>query len=223
MRKLLVGLSTLVLLTCAGSTAIAQNEIVLGGSSATLVFTGTGGGNWSLNWGTVGGTAAGYGIFTSGPAPYSITEPAGTSITGTLTSSNATSATWNISQSNPLKFSFGTGGSLLTGNLELVSLQVTGASSKTGNTDTTLVVDMTNLGGSLAHLFSSGGAVVQLTFHFTGTALSLDSLASNSKMNATFAGGELFQTPEPTSMLLVGSGLLMLGVMVRRRHGKTKT
>jgi hypothetical protein len=219
MRRLLVVLSVLVFLTSAVSTATAQNTITLGGSTAAVTFTGTGGGNWTLSLGTLTGTAEGFGIFTSGPAPYSITQAATTTITGTLTSKTATSATWSITQSAPLKFSYGTGGSLLTGNLELVNLSVSG---KTGNFDTTLEVDLTDLGGSLAPLFSSVGAKVQLTIQYKGSGTLLAALeglgTGTLSTGLALSGGEILRTPEPASMLLVGAGLLVLGTLFRRRR-----
>jgi len=214
MRRVLIVVSVLLFLTTAVSTASAQGVIDLAGSSSSVGFVGSGGGNWTLNWGTISGTGEGFGVFASGPAPYSITEVANTTITGTLTSSSPTKASWSITQNKPLTFSYGAGGSLLKGSLELVNLTVTG---KTGNFDTTLVVDLTGLSGSLAHFFSPVGGIVQLTLQFGIPALDLVSLGKGYQVRA-YLSGEVIQTPEPVSMLLVGSGLLTLGALVRRRR-----
>jgi hypothetical protein len=214
MRRVLIVVSMLLFLTTAVSTASAQNIIDLGGSSTAVTFNASGGGNWTLTWGALTGTAQGYGIYASGPAAYSITGT-GVTINGTLTSSSPTQASWSVTQSAPLSFSYGPSGSLLAGNLQLVNLSVSGL---TGNFDTTLTVNLTSLTGSLASSFTSAGGVVTLTLQFPSSALALDSLASGATLSALLSSGEIIQTPEPVSMLLVGSGLLSLGALVRRRR-----
>jgi hypothetical protein len=145
-------------------------------------------------------------------------------VTWTLTGTNP----WSIVQSAPLTFSYGAGGSFLKGNLELLSLTETGRISQF---DTTLVLDVTDLTGSPAHPFSPPGAVAQL-----------GSLGARRRLSARLSGGPYRvrlesvgpyrwhphppwhpravpgPAPEPTSMLLLGSGLLVLGTFVRRRR-----
>ena len=103
MRRLLVIVSILVFLTGAVSTATAQYliDLVQGGSTSAVTFTGgETSGTWTLSLGTTGtlsGTGSGSGIFNfsslyPNSAPYSITQPTGTTVTGTKTGAN----TWSI-------------------------------------------------------------------------------------------------------------------------------
>jgi hypothetical protein len=224
MRRLLVVLSVLVLFTVAVSTATAQNQIILGGSTNDMTFTGTGGGNWTLSLPSAGGlkdTAVGEGTLStpgctpSTPCAFDITQPTGVTITGTETAPS--SDVWNITQSGALDFSFGTGGSLLTGTLELVSLVET---SKTGTINEALTANIVVTGGSLASAVGSD-AVLSITVDFASKAkLSLGTLTSGQTVAAKISDGGIDPppTPEPGSMVLVGSGLLTLGGFVRRRR-----
>ena len=216
MRKILLALSVLVAMTAAVSTATAQNQITLDGSSNSMTFTGTGGGNWTLSLPSVGlkDTAFGSGtLYTSTSYPFIITQGAGVTITGTETGPG--SNVWNITQSGALDFSFGTGGSLLTGTLQLVSLAETG---KTGTFNEDLTANIVVTGGSLASILGPE-AVLSITVDFASKdKLRLGTLTSGQTVAAKISDGELTPTAEPVSMVLVGSGLLLLGGFVRRRR-----
>ena len=227
MRRLLVVLSVVVFLTSAVSTATAQNQITLAGTSNDMTFTGTGGGNWTLSLPSAAGglkdTAWGSGTLCTGPGcpssptiyPFNIMQGAGVTITGTETGPN--SNVWNITQSAPLTFCFdGCGaGSLLTGTLELVSLVETG---KTGTFNDDLTANIVITGGSLASMLGPD-AVLSITVDFASKAkLRLATLTSGQTVAAKISDGELTPTAEPVSMVLVGSGLLLLGGFVRRRR-----
>jgi len=218
MRKILLALSVLVAMTAAVSTATAQNQITLDGSSNSMTFTGTGGGNWTLSLPSVGlkDTAFGSGtLYTSTSYPFIITQGAGVTITGTETGPG--SNVWNITQSGALDFSFGTGGSLLTGTLQLVDLTQTGA---TGSFNDDLTVNLAITGGSLASILGPS-AILDITIDFAktkGVAGVLGNLTSGQTLKANISDGELTPTAEPVSMVLVGSGLLLLGGFVRRRR-----
>ena len=223
MRRLLVVLSVVVFLTSAVSTATAQNQITLDGSSNDMTFTGTGGSNWTLSlpsasgglkdtaWG--GGTLLTPGCTPSTPCAFDITQPTGVTIIGTETGTG--SNVWNITQSGALDISFGTGGSLLTGTLQLVSLAETG---KTGTFNEDLTANIVVTGGSLASILGPE-AVLSITVDFASKdKLRLGTLTSGQTVAAKISDGELTPTAEPVSMVLVGSGLLLLGGFVRRRR-----
>jgi len=214
-RKALLGVSVLALLMTGVPTATAQNEITLGGTTAnSLTFTGEGSGNWTLTFagGALSGMAFGTGTLSSGPAPYTISQ-SGVTITGTYLGSE----TWSIAQSGSLDFCYGGCGSgaLLTGDLQLVSLAQTGS---TGTFNHLLAANLTNLGGSLAGLLGNAG-VLSITIDFSSTT-DLASLPPGATLGANVSSGEIFPSPEPESMILVGSGLILLGGLVRRR-GRT--
>jgi hypothetical protein len=212
-RKALLALSVLALLTTVVSTATAQNQITLGGTAAnSLTFTGEGSGNWTLSFagGSLSGMAFGTGTLASGPDPYTISQ-SGATVTGTYLGSDS----WSIAQSGPLAFCYGGCGAsaLLTGNLQLVSLAQT---KSTGTFNESLSANLTSLGGSLASLFGTAG-VLSITIDFA-TPTDLATLPPGGTLGANVSSGELFPSPEPASMVLVGSGLILLGGLVRRRR-----
>jgi len=213
MRKTLLALATLVILATVTSTATAAtNQITLGGTATdTLTFKGSATG-WTLTFAsnTLSGTATGQGTLTPISGTYDINS-SGITITGT--SSGA--GTWNISQSGGLGFEIesSTMTDLLSGTLQLINLAQTGS---TGTFNYDLAANLTVSGGSDASLFGSSG-VVGITIDFdTPTSLSTIVGTSNT-LGANVSSGEVY-TPEPMSMVLVGSGLILLGGLARRRR-----
>jgi len=219
MRKIFLVLAVLFVLATAASTATAQDQITLGATAAnSMTFTGAGSGNWTLAFtpDPLSGTAFGTGSLSSGPAPYSITQGSVT-INGT----EVDSTHWNISQSGSLSFLYGTVGlPLLTGNLQLVSLVQSG---QIGTFNDSLAANLAITGGSLATALTTN-AILSITIDFT-SATSLATLGHGSTLGARISSGELFPAPEPVSMVLVGSGLILLGglVRLRRTHPVTRT
>ena len=212
MRKILLISLTVLSLMIAVSTARAQNQIDLGGTaSGSITFTGAGSGDWTMTFtpNPLTGGAFGTGIFTS-IGPYSITDPGGVTITGTLTAPG--SDLWNIVQTGSLLFSYGAGGSLLTGNLQLVDLSQTGS---IGTFNDTLVANLVITGGTLASVFTPSG-ILQLVIDLP-SGVNLSTLISGQLEYGYVSSGSIYPTPEPASMLLVGSGLVGLGYLARRR------
>jgi hypothetical protein len=241
MRKILLALSVLTLLTFAVSTATAQEQIALDGALSgynTLTFTSTGAPNssgWTVTFpgGGLEGTATGQpgtpwfsALF---PVSYYFIGGAGVTITGTNTSymlfPGGNSAIWNVTQSAPLSFSIcptstacGPSTALLTGTLELVNLSqtvFTGAPYSTGVFNGGFAANLTITGGSDASLITPN-AQASITFDLPPTNLA--TLAKGSALTGTVSSGEILSTPEPVSMGLVGSGLVLLGFLIRRRR-----
>lgn len=213
MKKILVALSVLVGLTIAVSTATAATtEISLGGTNSnTLTFAGTGSGGWTLSFtpNPLGGsTTAGTGAWSSIPAStYSINQN-GATITGTEV---GVTPDWTITQSGALLFSIG---SLLSGNLQLLNLSQSGT---VGSFNDNLAANLTVTGGSDASLVGNN-AILAIAIDFTSGTNLANILAGQTLTGVSISSGELDQAPEPVSMVLVGSGLVLLGGVVRRRR-----
>jgi hypothetical protein len=149
-------------------------------------------GNGSATWGTSTGnyTFSGSATLTE-TAPGSNTYLAtGSPLTLTLSSTSGPAGT-------------------LSGTVDLVSFTQTATS---GSFNNTLIanVTVTSATGSLGS--SSGNLILSLNL---GSSTEIDSLGGTSTISN--GAGTLYLTPEPTSMLLFGSGLLALGGALRKR------
>lgn len=226
MKKVILGLALLLLVGTMGAFA-STNQITLGGAAdgQPVVFTGTGGSTVDLQLGacsggvcTMSGTAFGQGSLASGPADWSFT-----SVDGSLSlTETATTGVYDVSDSNPSGIGFcygGSGpvcdGSLLTGNLDLLTVQQT-PNTNTGTFNTFSVANLTNIGGSLASALGSQGIVTVKINFANNTDLSL-LFGNTGSVSATMNDGSITPTPEPSSMLLMGSGLVAFGGMLRRK------
>ncbi len=222
--KMAVGALLLAALLLTVGTAKAQTQITLGSASQEITFTGMGPSDTNQESITLGqcvkgtcalsGMASGTGALSSGPARYSITSAFG-SIVATL--ANAALGQWTISQTGPALFSYGAGGSLLTGDLNLLTFQEAPGSTA-GAFNYEGMANLVITGGSLAAALGDAGVVdltVTYTFkQYTSTDKNVMSLlGTTNSITGRMDGGELLPTPEPSSfaIFVLGSVLLLLG------------
>jgi PEP-CTERM motif len=215
MRKTWLFVSILALTVTFGSmTASAQTGIDLSTSStAGITFTPTGSGNLSMA-AAVFGSAAGLGgllgqtgFYTLSGAPVLLTL--GPSLSPIFADYTA-SGTLNFMITS---LAGGLGTDLLTGSLSLVNLvQVT----STGTTDTSAMLNLAITGGSLQGSYPGNTGISRLTIDLTGLGF-LPSLSGASATKLAGATLDALPTPEPGSMLLFGSGLVLVGIILRRR------
>jgi hypothetical protein len=202
-------------------SAVAQNSITLGTAYQGALFTGTGSSNSvALDLGTCsGGTCTlsgvgfGQGLFSS-KALYDITSP--TNLDLVLT--NPSTGLWTVGNAaNDIGFSYGPGGSLLTGTLNLLQFQEISPTKSHGQNWYLASADVTVTGGSLDP--TPAGASMQL--YFNNVPIYFNSLLGSGNVgheeSTLFGHGTVAPTPEPTSMLLLGAGFLLAGGVLRAR------
>jgi len=212
--------------------------LLLGGTDKTLTFKGTGSSSVDLlqlgtcSSGNCTWAESGLGSISNGVnqlAGYSGLWSLSTSYSGstfnlTLTSGfGGDSNDWGISQAEPITFDWGTAGCsgascYLTGTLELTDILQSG---RGGVFNLGLDANLTITGGSLAYLVGPN-ATYDYTIDFSSNR-SLHQLTDGRTLTATGSSGEvLASTPEPSSLILLASGLgaFMIGAFFRSRSGQ---
>jgi len=210
----------------AARSASAQTEVTLGATTQLITFFGESKSEPNEVGVTLGacnkgqcrltGTAQESGKIGTSSVPYEILSKLG-SVTATLV--NATLGTWKVSESAPMLFELGKNGSLLTGDLNLLTLQ-NKPGSKSGEFDVNGVADLTITGGSLADDFTKAGGVLQVSVVFYSTTNIMSLLGTGNHKYGTMGGGVLTPTPEPNTVaiFLVGSGILLIGTIMKRKR-----
>lgn len=220
-RKLtVVFLALAVFAFCPLSAVASPDGITLGTAKGGSTFIGNGSSDSvGLDFGTcvsstctLSGVAWGTGMFQSSGS-YTITSPENIDLVLT----DPTTGLWTAdTQANAIDFSYGTGGSLLTGVLNLLQFQQI-SQNKSGNNHWYLTsADVTITGGSLD---ITAGMSLQLFFN--KVPIYFNNLLGSGNAGVTettnFGHGTMTATPEPTSLLLFGIGWLVLGLVLRMR------
>ena len=222
-KSTLVAVLTMAVMVLAMSSTSAwadPTQITLGQAGANWTFQGNGSGSTTVTLtackgATCRGKAFGSGGFgfIGSNVPYKLVS------NGAMTVTETSSSTFNVS-GPAMTFMLGTGGSLLTGDLSLLDLLQAG---KFGIVNYTGNANLVITSGSLASMFTSAGGVLDLTLKFKSKNQLSSIFGTSGSLIGHVTSGSLITTPEPSSMLLLGSGLVALGAMLRSRIRRLQT
>jgi PEP-CTERM motif len=201
--------------------ATPMTEISMGPTSGAITFKGMGAANstdLSISLGSVlAGRAIGTGLAAlagNKSAPYAITTPT----SDVITASAGLPGYWNVTQSAPEIFSWGKNGSLLTGTFNLIGF-FQGSGSSVGAFNDAGIFNLAITGGSEAAVFGSN-ASIDLILKFQPTANIQALLGTTNTERANLNSGEVLTTPEPATLALMGTGLIGVAGVMRRRSRK---
>jgi hypothetical protein len=220
MRRLSLILSVFTLAVTLGSmTASAQTGVDLSTSSSSgITFVSTGSGNLSMG-AAIFGSAVGIGSLLGDNGFYSMMSASPITLTlgpklSPIFADYTASGTLNFEiTSKP----GGGGTDLLSGTLSLVDLAQV---FSTGMTNTSAVLNLVITGGTLESFYSGKTGIGQLTINLSGLGF-LPSLSGSGSTKLGSATLDALPTPEPWSMLLFGTGLVLFGIVLRRRLPNT--
>jgi PEP-CTERM motif len=223
MRKWLIVLAVFTIVLIFGSkNASAQTEITIGPIAGTtdINFTGAGGAA-TMTFGACGGGACtisnldnfivGLSNLGSGVGTFTTTSTASYGLT------SVNGLTWTVATGPAMAFSFSPGGAAGSITGTVVWNQVI------SNGGATLLGTFTVTGGSgtLASTFNGGPYPIDFAAEYSSSSLSAifngTSTSAVASLSETGAISAPAPTPEPSSILLFGTGLLGLGGILRRR------
>ena len=248
MRKLMLSIAAVVTALMLVPAGFADQITVGGQTSAGLTtFTGTNASTIAVNLGggtgSISGNALLEGIFGAGGVTTASTYTLST--TGSITLNEVgTTGEFNVATSAPVFFTVGTGcdtanpgmsgaGCFLVGTVNFATAGQGGNNAITLDHNTNFVAT----GGTDLGLFpAGGGGLFDITFGYgqnltAGTPCNSCSITEaagggvqvingEQLQSSTVINGSLFPTPEPGSMLLLGTGLIGLGGTLRRKLKK---
>lgn len=227
MRKLVLSLVIgVVAVALMSGMASAQNTISMTNSSSNVTFSSLNSAtDIAIQFGSCIGTAcslSGGGSFVRN----SITQSAGTytisydtGVVGNLVGHQISGNEFSVT-GGPVDFHYqATIGNVtqnLFGTLTLVSVdQSLNGTAEFNNNK--IVGNFTPTGGTLAVYFPHGTSTITIDISGQGNLVDLLAPTNGGPLSGEVLTGQITGTPEPGSMALLGSGLLMIGGALRRR------